>query len=72
MRDIAKLFDRSHSSIQRILTDNGGIRPRQRSRSSRALSLAEREVIQGPGCPVVDARNSVSAWSFSLNGKSRN
>ena len=45
MRDIARLFDRSHPAIQRILTANGGIRPRQRSRSSHALTLAEREVI---------------------------
>jgi len=45
MHDIARLFDRSHSSIQRILTENGGIRPRQRKRSSLALTLTEREVI---------------------------
>jgi len=25
MHDIARLFDRYHSSVQRILTDNGGI-----------------------------------------------
>jgi IS30 family transposase len=37
--------DLSHSSIQRILTENGGIRPRQRKRSSLALTLAEREII---------------------------
>ena len=45
MHDIAKLFDRGHSSVQRILTENGGIRPRERKRSSRGLTLAEREVI---------------------------
>jgi len=45
MHDIARLFDRSHSSIQRILTENGGIRPRQRKRSPLALTLAEREII---------------------------
>jgi len=45
MHEIARLFDRSHSSIQRILTDNGGIRPRQRKRSPLALTLAEREII---------------------------
>jgi IS30 family transposase len=45
MHDIARIFDRYHSSIQRILTDNGGIRPRERKRSSFALTLAEREVI---------------------------
>jgi IS30 family transposase len=45
MHDIARLFDRGHSSIQRILTENGGIRPRARKRSSLALTLAEREAI---------------------------
>lgn len=45
MHDIARLFDRHHPSIRRILTENGGIRPRQRKRSSLALTLAEREVI---------------------------
>ena len=45
MHDIASLFDRHHPSIRRILTENGGIRPRQRKRSPFALTLAEREVI---------------------------
>ena len=45
MHDIARLFDRHHPSIRRILTENGGIRPRQKKRSSLALTLAEREVI---------------------------
>ena len=42
---IARLFDRHHSSIQRILAETGGIRPAQRHRSKRALTLAEREEI---------------------------
>ena len=45
MHDIASLFDRHHPSIRRILTENCGIRPRQRKRSPFALTLAEREVI---------------------------
>ena len=45
MHDIARMFDRYHSSIQRLLTENGGIRPRERKRSSFALTLAEPEVI---------------------------
>ncbi len=45
MHDIAKLFDRGHSAVQRILTENGGIRPRERKRSPLALTLVEREVI---------------------------
>ena len=42
---IARLFDRHHSSIQRILAETGGIRPAPRQRSRLALSLAEREEI---------------------------
>ena len=42
---IARLFDRGHGSIARILSTTGGIRPPKRTRSRRALSLAEREEI---------------------------
>jgi IS30 family transposase len=42
---IARLFNRGHSSISRILTESGGIQPRQRSRSRLALTLSEREMI---------------------------
>lgn len=45
MHDIARLFDRTHPAIQRILTLNGGFRPREKKRSPLALTLAEREVI---------------------------
>ena len=42
---IARLFDRGHSSVQRILGESGGIRPPQRSRSRLTLTLSEREEI---------------------------
>jgi IS30 family transposase len=42
---IARSFDRGHSSVQRILSETGGIRPPPRRRSARALTLAEREAI---------------------------
>jgi IS30 family transposase len=42
---IARLFDRSHGSIARILSRSGGIRPPEKKRSVLALSLAEREEI---------------------------
>jgi IS30 family transposase len=42
---IARLFDRGHSSIQGVLQETGGIRPPQRRRSRRALTLSEREEI---------------------------
>ena len=45
MHDIARLFDRGHSSIQGILAKTGGIRPLRRSRSRLALTLSEREEI---------------------------
>ena len=45
LQQIAQLFDRNHSSIQRILAETGGIRPKQRHRSAQALSLTEREEI---------------------------
>lgn len=45
LEQIAQLFDRHHSSIQRILAEYGGIRPAPRSRSRLALTLAEREEI---------------------------
>ena len=45
LNSIGRHFDRSHSSIQNILSGTGGIRPAQRRRSTRSLSLAEREEI---------------------------
>lgn len=45
LQQIAQLFDRNHSSIQRILAETGGIRPATRRRSRLALTLVEREEI---------------------------
>jgi IS30 family transposase len=45
LHSIARLFDRSHGSIAGILARTGGIRPPQRRRSRRALTLCEREEI---------------------------
>jgi IS30 family transposase len=45
LNSIARLFDRGHSSIQRILMESGGIRPALRQRSCRSLTLEEREEI---------------------------
>ena len=45
LQQIAQLFDRNHSSIERILAENGGISPVPRCRAQRALSLSEREEI---------------------------
>ncbi len=45
LNSIAKLFARHHSAIQGILSRTGGIRPPQRRRTRRTLTLAEREEI---------------------------
>jgi len=45
LQHIAQLFDRNHSSRQRILAETGGMRPAVRRRSRLALTLAEREEI---------------------------
>ena len=46
MNEIGRMFGiQGHSSIQKIFSETGGIRPRERRRSTRCLSLAEREEI---------------------------
>lgn len=45
LQEIAQLFDRNHSSVERILAETGGICPAQRCRSRLALTLIEREEI---------------------------
>jgi len=45
LHEIARLLDRSHGTVAGQISKTGGIRPASRSRSSRALSLAEREEI---------------------------
>ncbi len=57
---IARLFDRSHGSIAGILSRTGGIRPPKRTRSWRALSLAEREEISR-GVVADRSRRSIAA-----------
>ena len=52
---IARLFDRHHPSIERIIREHGGIRPPERRRSPCALTLAEREEISrgiAIGCSI--------------------
>ena len=45
LNSIRRHLGRSHSSIQNILSQSGGIRPPQRRRSRLALTMAEREEI---------------------------
>jgi IS30 family transposase len=56
---IARLFDRSHWSIQGILAATGGIRPRERRRSRRVLTLSEREHISR-GIVAGDSTRSIA------------
>ncbi|WLH33264.1 IS30 family transposase [Pseudomonas sp. FP2196] len=62
LQQIAQLFDRNHSSIQRILAETGGIRPAVRRRSRLTLTLAEREEISR----AVVAGNSVRSIAALL------
>jgi len=45
MRSIARRLGRESSSVRTLIEDTGGVRPVPRRRSSRCLSLAEREEI---------------------------
>jgi IS30 family transposase len=62
LQQIAQLFDRNHSSIERILAESGGIRPAPRCRSRLALTLAEREEISR----AVVAGQSIRSIATSL------
>lgn len=51
LREIARLLERGPSSVSKLLSRTGGIQPAIRTRSSRALSLDEREIIsRGLAC----------------------
>src|SRR5262249_25167890 len=56
---IARLFDRNHSAVGGILSRSGGMRPRPRRRSARALALSEREEISRGAVPT-------SHWARNL------
>lgn len=59
LESIARLFDRHHPSIERILREHGGIRPPERRRSPWALTLAKREEISrgiATGVPFVQSQ----------------
>jgi len=63
MTDIARSFDRAHTSVTKILNANGGMQPRKCTRSSRSLSLAEREIIsRGLAC-----RQTIRSIASELN-----
>ena len=59
---IAQLFDRQHSSIERIIREHGGIRPPERRRALSALTLEEREEISRG----IAAGSSIRSIAISL------
>jgi len=63
LQQIAQLFDRNHSSVERILAETGGIRPAPRCRSRLALTLAEREEISR----AMVARCSIRSIAASIH-----
>ena len=79
VKAIARSFDRSSSSIHGQLARTGGIRPLERKRSPRSLSLSEREEISRglvAGLPVrkiatqLDRAPSTISREISRNGGS--
>ncbi len=62
-RAIARLLDRGHSSVQRVLGKTGGIRPPEKKRSRLALTMSEREEISRG----IMAGQSFRAIAASLN-----
>ena len=71
LHSIARLFDRGHSSIQRILMETGGIRPASRHRSSRSLTLEEREEISRGVVAECSIRSIAASLSRSPSTISR-
>lgn len=52
LHQIARLFDRPHTSIWQILAASGGIRPPERRRSKLALTLAGARKSPAPWWPA--------------------
>ena len=70
LHQIARLFDRAHTSVRGVLAETGGIRPPERHRSRLALTLAEREeisraVVAGQSIRVIGARLGRAASTVS-------
>ena len=62
-QSIGRVLDRGGSAIHRQLAVYGGIRPQSRCRSSRALTLVEREEISRG----IAAKESVRSIAVRLN-----
>lgn len=71
LQQIAQLFDRNHSSIQRILAETGGIRVTARRRSRLALTLVERGDFTGCRSWPVDSRDCDPPGARSIHHQPR-
>ncbi|SAL86693.1 transposase [Caballeronia terrestris] len=80
LQHIVQRFNQSHSSVQGILAQTGGIQPAPRHRSRLALSLAEREeisrsLVAGHSIRSVASRlgraPSTISWEIGRNGGSQ-
>ena len=85
LHQIARLFDRYHSSIHGILAESGGIRPTERHRATSALTLVEREEDlarhsgrqvdacdrgdAGPGAVYDQSRDPTQRWPARLSSE---
>jgi len=63
LNDIARLFERHHSSVSRIIGEHGGIRPTDKKRAKNHLTLDEREEISRG----ISASLSMRAIASKLN-----
>ncbi len=66
LADIARLFDRFHSSIERHIAATGGIRPAERKRPDHCLSLEEREEISR-GLEASKSYHSIRCVNFQIH-----
>ena len=71
MTEIAKTFNRAHSSVFQVFQQSGGIRPAPRKRSRLALTLAEREEISRGFAAEQSIRTIASSLSRSPSTISR-
>ena len=71
MNEIARHFGRYHSSIARILSENGGVRPAARKRSRLALTLAERGDLAWPGCGRLDTLDCEAVGKITVDHQPR-
>jgi IS30 family transposase len=71
MRTVARELGRAHGSVRTMVEDHGGVRPHPRVRSSRHLTLMEREEISRGVASDESLRSIASRLSRSVSTMSR-